>query len=89
MPDEWVRDAAERRWIFFPASHGHPCEQRDFEFALADRHVNLLIAVMAEGNYLTPNINVSGIERIREPDLKITHRLLDIIMARWGPKQGR
>jgi hypothetical protein len=79
----WERDAALRGFRFIPPgdyeelAYVNPSELDGAKF-IGDTEARLLIPLLENSGLLMPRLD----ERLRSEDLKITHRLLDIIQ-KW------
>ena len=73
----WVFSFALRSWQLIPSGYYEPNIYMDNEVkhTIGENEARMLITAMDEGGWIKPRLD----ERLRVEDLKITHRLLDII----------
>ena len=84
----WYYEPSHGEWRLVKAGEREPqiqIKKEDLKAILEMEEVHLLIAALDEAGWIVPRLD----ERLREEDLKITHRLLDIIerRARKEPSQ--
>ena len=71
----WGRDAALRGFQYFPAGYYDEAAQIEPSKILTDIEARQLLPLLEDGGFIKPRLD----ERLRTEDLKITHRLLDLL----------
>lgn len=74
----WFFNSAYNAWCFLKPGYYEPAalpDTDDFKHMIDERDVEMLIKKLDEEGWIKPRLD----ERLRSEDLKITHRLLDII----------
>lgn len=81
MPDKiwidshWFFDYAKDAWVLTGAGAYLIAEAPEIILEVTSRHVESLIKALDEAGWIKPRLD----ERLRCEDLKITHRLLDLL----------
>lgn len=78
---EWYFDASRRAWCLTKAGPRYTGGVPEIVMELNQEEVRKLVSALDEAGWIKPRLD----ERLRVEDLKITHRLLDIIEY-GGPK---
>jgi len=75
---QWHFDVALRAWVMTKAGFYNPevmLSPDDFQHVIQSEDVRALIRKLDDAGWIVPRLD----QRLREEDLKITHRLLDIV----------
>lgn len=77
FPPAWFYDMSFRAWRFRTGGMFEPGLEPDPEVTIdiQDKEIELLIKALDEAGWIKPRLD----ERLRTEDLKITHRLLDLL----------
>lgn len=76
----WVRDPSFRGFAYYPAGFYEEAQHPAPELVLTDQMIRQLVPVIELEGFIRPFID----RQSREDDLKIVHRLLDIVEKRRG-----
>lgn len=79
----WGLNHVHRRWEYYPPGMFEPAVAQNPAIVLEPEVVRQLIAALDETGWIVPRLD----ERLRAEDLRITHRLLDLLEQRG--KKGR
>ncbi|MFC1924258.1 hypothetical protein ACFLXA_02710 [Chloroflexota bacterium] len=74
----WYQSESHDEWWHFKGGWKEPCTQitdDDIDIRIPSMYLHGLIKALDEQGYIKPRLD----ERLRTEDLKITHRLLDVI----------
>ena len=71
----WFYHFALASWVLIKAGEYEEGESPEIKLSLSDESVRMLITELDKEGWIKPRLD----ERLRVEDLKITHRLLDII----------
>ena len=71
----WGLNYIHRQWEYYPPGMFEPAVAQDPTIVLESGVVHQFIAVLDEAGWIVPRLD----ERLRAEDLKITHRLLDLL----------
>lgn len=71
----WVRDASLRGFMYIPSGNYEIGVDIQGEKLITDREIHALIPELERGGFIQPRLD----ERLRTEDLKITHRLIDLL----------
>lgn len=75
---EWQYDPAFRGFVYYEAGEYEVGVSMEPKYVLSRKVVRQLVPLMEEHQIIVPRLD----ERLRVEDLKITHRLLDILERR-------
>ena len=78
IESHWYHDASRRSWVLTKAGDYEPAVLVDDKKEINDRETDLLIEALDKAGWIKPRLD----ERIRVEDLKITHRLIDLLEKR-------
>lgn len=76
----WGLNHIRRQWEYYPSGMYEPGVAQDPTITLEADITRQLIAALDEQGWIVPRLD----ERLREEDLRITHRLLGIIESGIG-----
>ncbi len=76
----WFFDPSCRAWCLTRAGYREPNMIADIALSIEDRDVESFITALDEAGWIKPRLDT----RLREDDLKITHRLLDLLEKQSG-----
>ena len=71
----WYESMTRRAWVLTRSGDYEPGTEQEIDIVLGDRQVQMLRTALDEQGWIKPRLD----ERLRSEDLKITHRLLDVI----------
>jgi len=77
-PGHWWLDLPWRSWNYSPAGNYEEGVKLEPTITVDVEAVRQLISALDEAGWIVPRLDV----RLREEDLKITHRLLDLLEKR-------
>jgi len=77
-PGRWWLDLPWRSWNYTPAGYYEEGVELEPTITVDGEAVRQLISALDEAGWIVPRLDV----RLREEDLKITHRLLDLLEKR-------
>lgn len=80
MPAVWVLNPVSASWDFYPAGRFEEGTARSPLKSVSDDEIVHLVRALDEAGVIKPRLD----DRLRAEDLKITHRLLDIIERNAG-----
>ena len=86
FPGGWIADVSQRAILHIKAGYREPgvtIPTEDVDISIPDTDIVGLVSILEARGYIKPRLD----ERLRVEDLKITHRLLDIIEKQvlWEP----
>jgi len=71
----WFFDYAKDAWLLTSPGAYLIAEAPDIMFEIRSNHIEALIRKLDEAGWIKPRLD----ERLRSEDLKITHRLIDLL----------
>lgn len=74
-PSRWYNEVPFREWVLTKAGHYEEGTKPDIELRVSAEDMQMLIHALDEAGWIKPRLD----ERLRAEDLKITHRLLDLL----------
>ena len=75
QPTRWVYDPRWASWTLYRAGDYAPMVETEPDLALTNEDIEVLIRTLDESGFIKPRLD----DKLRQDDLKITHRLLDIV----------